>query len=230
VGKSSLINALPGTERSMVSPVAGTTRDARSAVLELPEGKVLLVDVAGEEAAVDEMRGRMMEARRMALLDADLVVQVIDEEESPGAGVEEEICGARIVVRNKCDLMAGGGRDALAARGTARGACLLLSVSAKTGENLERLKEAIGRHAIHRVPQGERSFALNQRHRMIFHELQQVLWRGAALARGEGDFRRHPELVAAEVRYGLDLLGQMTGAISPDEVLGRVFARFCIGK
>jgi tRNA modification GTPase len=64
----------------------------------------------------------------------------------------------------------------------------------------------------------------------LLREAGAALGRALPLAADAGAFRRHPELFAAEVRRALDVAGEVTGAVSPDEVLGRIFSRFCIGK
>lgn len=221
VGKSSLMNALSGTQRAIVSPVAGTTRDMLTAVVETEAGAVRLVDVPGEEAAVDDLRAGMMEARRLALLEADLVLVV--SEVPPGEkGVEVRVESPAPVVRvhNKCDVW-GGAREGLC-------------VSARTGAGLERLRgvlsEAARQHRGESGGVGAEMVALNQRHRVLLQGVRGALGQARQMAAEAATFRRHPELLAAELRQGLDLVGEITGVVSPEEVLGRVFGRFCIGK
>ncbi len=225
VGKSSLINRLAGRERSIVSPVAGTTRDmlAVSMAADGAVGRgeeIRLVDVPGEEPATDELREKMMAARAGALLDAVVIVEVMDGSEGEvGAGGEEQIFGARrIRVRNKADLvdMETDGED-------------LLWVSAKTGYGVGGLRETLVRLAMREESAGAGRLVLNHRHRAILLEAMGVLERARGLLKA-GGVERHPELLAAELRRMLDVLGQMTGAILPDEVLGRIFSHFCIGK
>jgi tRNA modification GTPase len=220
VGKSSLINALAGQERSIVSPVAGTTRDMLAVRMETRWGAVRLLDVPGEEARADELRGKMMEAREQALLDADVILEVVTDEEGAAAGPGEDGSHAArcFRVRNKADLLAGdyeGGES-------------WQVVSAKTGFHVEALREKIGELAAREEAGAAGRLVLNHRHRAILQEAVGALDYAGHLA--TTGLERHPELVAAELRRGLDLLGQITGAISPDEVLGRIFSQFCIGK
>jgi tRNA modification GTPase len=216
VGKSSLMNALLCRERAIVSGVAGTTRDMLSGVMRTGSGEVRLVDVPGEEEVVDEMRGKMMEARALALLEADLRVRVVDAEEDDGKTEE----GPVLVVQNKVDLLVGG-RERRPGRA---------SVSAKTGEGIELLREQIGGLLREREVVAEGRVGMNQRHRALLIGAREGLHRAAAYTRDEAVFRRHPELLAAELREALDLLGQITGTVSPDEILGKIFSSFCIGK
>lgn len=235
VGKSSLINALTGQERSIVSPTAGTTRDMLSAVLKSPQGDIRLVDVPGEEAAddrapLDELRTKMMAAREAALLEADLVVQVVDHQENPAQTIAGLPDGPapRIGVQNKTDLLSAEQREegeGWPATGKPWG-----QVSAQTGYHIPRLRDVIVQLAGRREPGGADEMVVNQRHRVILLETKHLLQQAAALVQDEAVFTRHPELLASELRQALDTLGQITGTITPDEILGRIFASFCIGK
>ncbi len=77
---------------------------------------------------------------------------------------------------------------------------------------------------------GADRIALTRRHQLILQEVEAILWNAARLSWDEETFQRHPELVAAELRLALDEIGQISGLISPDEVLGRIFSTFCVGK
>ncbi|HEY4329544.1 MAG TPA: GTPase [Phycisphaerae bacterium] len=217
VGKSSLINALAREERSIVSPIAGTTRDMLATLMRTPRSDVRLVDVPGEEAATDELRAKMMAARQAALLDADLIMEVVAV---PGE-LPADHGPHHIFVRNMIDLLAAPG-DPVAHEPWR-------NVSAKTGEGIAELREELAR----RVSQDESSstarLVLNHRHRTLLHEATRTLKAAALLALPATACQR-PELIAAELRHSLDYLGQISGAISPDEVLGRIFSQFCIGK
>lgn len=215
VGKSSLINALAGVERSIVSPVAGTTRDILAVMMKTGRGEVRLLDMPGEEAGEDELSRKMMEARAGALLDVDLVVEVCaaDEEVSEASRGHGAL---RVAIVNKVDL----------AKGELGGEAWQ-RVSAKTGLHVGELREAIGELVVRRETLGSGRIVLNHRHRAALRDAAEACGRAAELA---GVAERHPEFLAAELRGALDILGQITGAISPDEVLGRIFSRFCIGK
>ncbi len=158
-----------------------------------------------------------MAARRGALLDADLMVEVLDD---PGAQpAKGEQAAPRVTIWNKCDLYAPPG-----------GAEPWQSVSAKTGQGIAGLRAELARRVAERSGEqtaGASRLVLNHRHRELLADAALRLNAAAGLAARVG---RQPELVAAEMRRGLDLRGRITGGISPDEVLGRVFAQFCIGK
>jgi tRNA modification GTPase len=228
VGKSSLINALSGEDRSIVSPTAGTTRDALCVLLRGPQGDVSLIDLPGNEIPSDELRGKMMDVRRAALLDADLVVRVTGPEGPTLADVQgwEDIPAQLIVVQNKADLLPDEVRRELVWNPHSGVRCA--PVSAKTGFNLPKLRELIVRLTARKEMVGHHRRVLNQRHRLLLQDAKTVLWHAGCHI--EERMHKHPEFVAADLRRALDLLGQITGTISPDEVLGRIFSQFCIGK
>ncbi len=218
VGKSSLINALAGRERSIVSPVAGTTRDMLAAEMVVEGRAIRLVDVPGEEAATDELREKMMGARAAAILDADVVVEVFAADEAGELPGDE---GRRVAVLNKSDLLGDGRLKAvLRTEGWRR-------VSARTGEHVGELGAALGRLAMREETAGASRLVLNHRHRELMQQTLEAVIRAEGIVEAAAS---RPELLAAELRQALDALGQMTGTISADEVLGRVFSRFCIGK
>ncbi len=215
VGKSSLINALSATDRSLVSPIAGTTRDMLAAHLPTPRGDIRLLDVPGEEAPTDDLRQKMQAARDNALLDADLVVEVLDEPRA--VATTADLATPRITIWNKSDRFPQ----------PIPHAAPWQVVSAKTGHHIPQLRAALIAQITHAQPAGESRLVLNHRHRALLHDAAHRLHAAAALV---DNHAAHPELLAAELRQALDLLGQITGTISPDEVLGRIFSQFCIGK
>ena len=217
VGKSSLINALSASERSIVSPIPGTTRDMLAANMAGPRGEVRLLDAPGAEAPTDELRRKMMDARAGALLDADLIAEVLD---APGPAPSGDDCGTpRVTIWNKADLFAG----------PVPGARPWQVVSAKTGRGIAELRAALATRVAQDQTADASRLALNHRHRVLLQEAGRRLHAAGALAGGAAGARQ-PELLAAELRQALDALGRITGAISPDEVLGRIFSQFCIGK
>jgi tRNA modification GTPase len=203
-GKSTLLNALAGHERAVVSPVAGTTRDAISAEVSLKRGIVRITDVAGLDAAPgDEIECKMQSQARDAIGRADYVIEVRDPADaSPYAGDRTP----DIIIRTKADLHPGA------------------DVSAVTGQGMDQLKESLDALAFGR-PSGS-SLALNARHLAAIAEARRLLTRAADAAIAD----HPPEIIAFELRAALDAMGSIVGHITPDDVLGRVFATFCIGK
>lgn len=206
-GKSSLVNALAGIDRAVVSDVAGTTRDPLSTRVALRRGHVTLVDTAGLEADAEGAIDRQMQsAARDERARADVRVLVRPAGES-GRDVDE--AQADLIVRSKVDL----------ARPTADG----IGVSVVTGDGLAALRERLDALAFGSKGGGQ-SLALNTRHVALLEAAR------AALADARSASAMGPEFVAAAMRRSLDALGGVGGAVTPDDVLGKIFGSFCIGK
>ena len=211
VGKSSLLNRLAGDERAIVTAVAGTTRDALREPLEIEGVPIMLVDTAGLHASSDEVERLGMARTRDELARADVVLAVFEAgREQP---LEEALPAdaARIDVYNKVDLVPGyrppqGG----------------IAVSAKTGAGLAELRAAI-LHAAGWTSTGESTFLARERH------LRALARAGAHLAAAAAEQARW-EFFAEELRLAQQALGEITGEVSADALLGEIFARFCIGK
>jgi tRNA modification GTPase len=214
-GKSSLINALTKQPRAIVSDVAGTTRDVLTAILDLPHGRVLLSDVAGLEISEprDDVQGQidrsMQQRAQGAIESADHVVLVCDcTDERPALNLSVK---PAFIVLTKSDLKV---PDVHAG----------LRVSSFTGAGLDQLRDALDQLAFGRNPTGS-TLALNRRHLLAINNARDSLTRA-----GERVIENAPELVAMDLRDVLDSLGSIVGQVTPDDVLGRIFSAFCIGK
>jgi tRNA modification GTPase len=211
VGKSSLLNRLAGEERAIVTPVAGTTRDALREPVQIDGVPLVLVDTAGLRASADIVERLGIERTQRELERADVVVTIFeagkaqDKLENLPAGV------ARIEVFNKVDLVPGFAPTTAA-----------LAVSAKTGEGLHRLRQAILRAAGWSAT-GEPVFLARERH------LRALERAGAHLQAASGE-RSRWEFFAEELRLAHAALGAITGEFTADDLLGEIFSRFCIGK
>jgi len=210
-GKSTLMNALAGGPRAVVSSIAGTTRDVLTAGVDLPHGRVLLIDVAGIEPTSDpenKIENQMQHQAHRAIESADLIALVHDStDSSPPLVLERPI---DLVIHSKSDL--DGSEDQKN------------SVSAKTGAGLSELRETLGRLAFERETVGV-SLALNRRHIAAVEEARAAITRAV-----ESTHDAAAELIALELREALDALGRILGSVTPDDILGRIFSTFCIGK
>jgi tRNA modification GTPase len=223
-GKSALFNALVGEEGALVSDHAGTTRDVLEARVEAGGQAFRLIDTAGVDATVrGSIDAEAQEMARSARTDADLVVWVLDARRTDREAIETErssfgdrpIC----LAWNKIDLVPGPPPEWALGMGAAVG------VSARTGAGVERLKSAIG-EAIGADGGGgiERETAL--RHRTaIDGALRELDSARGSLAAGLA-----LELVAEHLRRACDALDDVSGATTAEDVLDRIFARFCLGK
>ncbi|MBI5243819.1 MAG: tRNA uridine-5-carboxymethylaminomethyl(34) synthesis GTPase MnmE [Elusimicrobia bacterium] len=233
-GKSSLLNALLGIERAIVSKEPGTTRDTIEAPCELDGLAAVLVDTAGlreTRAAAGPMEAEGMARAETALSGADLALLVLDRTQPFEAQeplfdrlAEESRRGLRPLVAalNKSDLP---GRDAAQkALKTARGAGLRLhQVSALRGTGLKPLCRALA--AALAPGLSDASLSVGARHALA---LKACL---AELESGAGKLRMDlPELAADHLRRALEALDDITGHSTAEHVLEAVFSRFCVGK
>ncbi|HMB95249.1 MAG TPA: tRNA uridine-5-carboxymethylaminomethyl(34) synthesis GTPase MnmE [Tepidisphaeraceae bacterium] len=205
-GKSTLLNALCGYDRAVVSPHAGTTRDAIWAQVDLPRGAVRMIDVAGLDASSDEISQAMQQHARRAIEEADIVVLVRDcTDDRPPIDLPRK---PNLHIASKSDLKQTNLADEL-------------PVSAMNGTNLDRLRNHLDDLAFGQSTTGA-TLALNARHLQSIEQARDSLARAQQTAA--------PEILAMELREALNSLGQVLGIVTPDDVLGKVFATFCIGK
>ena len=216
-GKSSLLNALAGSERAIVTDIAGTTRDLLHETVRVDGVELNLVDTAGLREGGDAIEREGMRRARAELERADLAIVVLDgrEPEAGRAAVAEAISGVPQVLwlYNKADLLAApdAGGDAL-------------WISARTGFGLDEVHRRLHDLAGGTVS-GEGEFTARARH---VDALQRA---AAAVGHARGQLGEGVlELAAESLREAHDLLGEVTGRIAPDDLLGHIFATFCIGK
>ena len=210
VGKSSLLNRLAGEERAIVTSIPGTTRDALREPILIEGVPLVVVDTAGLRESRDEIERLGMQRTQVELERADLVIAVF--EASRGRDQLPDLPAApNIEVYNKLDLAPG-----FVPPGDA------IAVSAKTGEGLEALRQRILR-AAGWSSSGEPVFLARERHLRALAEASTHL---AAAAREAQRW----EFFAEELRLAHAALGRITGEFSADDLLGEIFARFCIGK
>ena len=224
VGKSSLLNCLAGEEIAIVTAVPGTTRDRVKQSITLDGVPLHIIDTAGLRQTDDEVEAMGIERTWASIRTADLLLFI----EAPGADSAEEPLSAEVtaalpvgctVLRlvNKADL--------LSAAEKATGSEPLY-VSAKTGAGIPELKNAILSRIGWRAGQ-EDVLISRQRHIDCLMHAEAALNK-AGLYALQGN--RALELFAEELRLAQEQLGQITGRLLPDDLLGKIFSQFCIGK
>ncbi|MEJ8568707.1 tRNA uridine-5-carboxymethylaminomethyl(34) synthesis GTPase MnmE [Elongatibacter sediminis] len=221
-GKSSLLNALAGADRAIVTEIPGTTRDVLREWIDLDGIPVHLADTAGLRETGDRVEAEGVRRARAVLAGADLALLVVDLTEAPDpqlALLDEfpDLERARVVF-NKSDRMT---RDQTVPA-TAVPATV---VSARTGAGLDSLKAAI-RESVGAGEQTEGGFSARQRHVDALRRAERHVAQGRARLVDEGA----AELLAEELRLAQQALGELTGEMMPDDLLGAIFASFCIGK
>ncbi|WP_158881140.1 tRNA uridine-5-carboxymethylaminomethyl(34) synthesis GTPase MnmE [Rhodanobacter sp. L36] len=221
VGKSSLLNALAGSDRAIVNAAAGTTRDVLRENLVLDGVSLELADTAGLRDTDDDVEREGVRRAHVELHRADVALLVTDTLHARADqilfyGLDHPV--ERLVLINKIDL------DGDAAHGEQRDGCRWLWASAKTGAGLDALREELRRLA--GAGSGEGAFSARRRHVFALQRVEQHL-NAAAHAL---DTLYAGELAAEELRHAQQTLGEITGAYSSDDLLGAIFGSFCIGK
>ena len=224
VGKSSLLNALVGHDRAIVSETPGTTRDTIEEFINVRGLPLRLVDTAGLRVSDDPLENAGMAHTRRTLARADLGLHLVDASLPPPAtGTPDEapdlVAGLEILVLNKADLGVHPAWETHDANGTA--------VSCRTGAGISELQDVI----YQRVTRGEATWndagaAINARHQDCLLRAKTAL----EAARHALMARVPPEYVALDLRASLDAVGEVTGGTETDDILGKIFTSFCIGK
>lgn len=218
VGKSSLLNLLLGYERAIVSDTPGTTRDTLEETINLGGFALRLIDTAGIRESDDLIEKAGIERTERALSQADLILEVVDASLPRRHVLTGRSQAPHLLILNKTDV--GIHPDWKQSDG--------IVFSCKTGEGEEVLVREIT-NAIGGADSSERGaavIAINARHQHCLRLAQQSL-RQAIQGLGE---MISPEFVALDLREALDHLGEITGRIDTEDVLGRIFSSFCIGK
>ena len=234
-GKSSLMNRLSGTSRSICAAAAGTTRDILSAPIRVGRGEAILLDTAGVDRSDDEI---IAQARAMTLSQAqrvDLICLVVDLSrpdddhafESAGSLDVDRV----VVAANKCDLLTPDQTAASVERLKRRRLGPVCVISAKTGAGVEELRAALANALADRMAttMGE-AMLLSERQRSAIAEAVESLKRASQLGETAVETIDCADVLAFELREALDLLGEVTGEVTTEDLLARVFAKFCIGK
>ena len=220
-GKSSLLNALAGAERAIVTQFAGTTRDVLEEAVSMDGIPVTLFDTAGIRAADDPVERIGVERARRAAERADLLLLCFDAaaplSEEDEALLAETAGRSRLAVCCKGDLPALWEAEALSPYGIEA-----LAVSAETGEGLAALRRAI---AARIAPAAESALVTNARH---IEALQRAAASVSDAEKSAGG--TEPELVATDLREALAALGQITGREASADLIERIFSKFCVGK
>lgn len=207
-GKSSLLNALLGYDKAIVSDEAGTTRDAVEGDLQINGVKYNLVDTAGirERAGMVESIG--IDRAKKIITSADVVVSVTD---GNGEAVPDGVTGSIIRVFNKCDLSSPEGEfDAV--------------VSAKTGAGLEELKGLIAEKTVGELTL-DKAYIIEERHYSALLRAEQSL---NSAIENVGIFT--PDILAIDIKDAWDSLGEITGETANEQIINTVFEKFCVGK
>lgn len=224
-GKSSLLNALSGQESAIVTEFPGTTRDVLREQIDIDGIPVHVADTAGIRETSDPIEAEGVRRARLTLGSADIVLLIRDASDSRDRGEDlhtEVPAGvAMITVVNKIDLLNPQKlRHAIEQDKQAQ-----IWISAKTGQGLDDLRKRI-RKTVGASDHTEGSFSARQRH---IDALRRSAGHLVAGFNAMEEFQAG-ELLAEELRLAQQALGEITGEMLPDDLLGEIFSNFCIGK
>jgi len=227
-GKSSLLNALSGQDSAIVTEIPGTTRDVLREWVDVDGIPVHVADTAGIRETSDRIEAEGVKRARAALAASDLALLIIDAT----ADIRQQLNlldelpdpARTIVVYNKMDLLAPG-FDFASKLDHAGRALHMVLISARTGAGLQELRTKI-REIVGAGEQTEGGFSARQRH---IDALQRTA-KHLTLGEKRLNVDHAAELLAEELRLAQMTLGEITGEMLPDELLGAIFGSFCIGK
>ncbi|MBM4121385.1 MAG: tRNA uridine-5-carboxymethylaminomethyl(34) synthesis GTPase MnmE [Nitrospira sp.] len=229
VGKSSLLNALLQTDRAIVTPIPGTTRDVLEETLNIRGVPVRLLDTAGVRPTNDPVEQEGVRRSEAAMEQAELLLIVLDGSVSltdeDRKILTQQSAKKRLILLNKTDLPCGVDKAEVA--DLIRSTAALIPLSAKTGVGMDDLRDAV-RSLVLRADfePGDSAVVTRLRHRTALLKAQEALGNAADSVKGQ----LSGEFIAMDLRAALDALGEITGAVSTDDILDRIFRDFCIGK
>lgn len=224
VGKSSLMNALLERERAIVTELPGTTRDLIEEYLSINGLPVRIIDTAGIREAHDLAESEGVKRSLRAIENADLILAIFDIS-SPlndeDMKIIEKISERKaIAVLNKADLPSHPGGHNFPE------GLPVINISARRPEGLDQLKNEIEKAVIRGVPGSDGLIITNLRHKVAIDNAADALKRASsAMSMG-----LPLEISALELRQGLDSMGEITGEVTTDDILNKIFSEFCIGK
>ncbi len=231
-GKSSLLNQLIGEERAIVTPLAGTTRDRIIENITIDGVPIHLVDTAGLRSSDDVVEKIGISQTWDEIIRADVILFMHDVTQIKTEAfnnLEKEILGRSrkdaqlLVVMNKVDLLGREQKEDLEKISESNA----IFISAKTGEGINELKKAILSFVGLQGANLGGVFTARARHLLAIEKAREHLIRGQSHGFSGN---RSLELFAEELRYAQNNLGEITGKLLPDDLLGRIFSEFCIGK
>ncbi len=218
VGKSSLLNELAGRDTAIVAAIPGTTRDIVRDQILLDGMPLHITDTAGLRQTDDPVEQEGIRRTKQALQDADIVILLLDDRhvnDDPHAQLLAELPMKPLIIRNKIDLT---GHSAGISDN------MICYLSAKTGAGIDALKQQL-KNMMGLQANTEGNFMARRRHLEALKQAQSALLTSMNYAQ-----QQQSELLAEELRLAQQALGEITGQVTADDLLGRIFSTFCVGK
>lgn len=211
VGKSSLLNALLGSDRAIVTDIEGTTRDTLSESIVYRELKINFVDTAGIRETADRVEKLGIDRARRAIDQADVVLSLVDNDHQKLEFHDKKT----IIVYNKCDI----------SQPNAKCGNVDISISAKTGENVQSLKQMIFDMFVDGSVDNSSLILTNSRHVDCLSRARTSI-NNAINAVDSNTL----DCVAVELNAAWAALGEITGTTANEEIINRIYEKFCLGK
>jgi len=240
-GKSSLLNSLSGRDSAIVTDIPGTTRDTLKELIDIDGIPVHIIDTAGLRTSADIVEQEGVRRARQAIEDADLVLLVLDSLSLQEAKenldqlfaetqLPEQVLDSDrlLVVFNKMDLLENSPSIGLITNDQVQImqiAVPSVCVSAKTEDGIEKLRDRL-KSMVGYSTSEEGNFSARERHIQALQSARKFLDSAASQLRGAGNL----ELIAEDLRQAQNSLGEITGQVTSDDLLGQIFSTFCIGK
>lgn len=207
-GKSSLLNALLGYDKAIVSAEAGTTRDAVEGAIDIEGVKYNLIDTAGIRECAGAVESIGIERAKKIVTTADIILSVSEGED---ADLPADVSGEVIRVFNKSDLKKPVGKFDIA-------------VSAKTGNGLDKLKKLIAERSFGDIAL-DKAYVVEERHYAALLKAAKALKSAT-----ENLETLTLDIIAVDLKDAWDALGEITGETANEEIISTVFSKFCVGK
>jgi len=233
VGKSSLFNSLLGSDRAIVTEIAGTTRDQIHERYTIGDIPISLIDTAGLRETTDTVESIGVERSKATMADADIVVVMLDSSEEITEEDHKVLDSVRdlnyIVALNKIDKLPSRDVDQIIAGEHTKLSYLrpkIVPISAKTGEGLDELRDAIVRPFSPQDVATSGFLVTDARHHDLLVRTKQEIEQSL----GQVENRMSEEIVLVGLHNSLRYLGEITGETTTEDMLTRIFSTFCIGK
>jgi len=227
VGKSSIFNRLIGSDRAIVTPIPGTTRDALYEAASISGVPVRLIDTAGIRETSDTVEKMGINRSRTAIADADISILVLDSSEPLTDDdirlLNEVPADRRIIVYNKIDLLGSLHPGFLEPSGGLE----IINISALTGEGFNRLTEALFEHLSGDAASERDGIMLTdaRQHRSVRSAIEQLNGARELMKQSESE-----EVILLRLHAALFSLGEITGETLTEDILDQIFSTFCVGK
>jgi tRNA modification GTPase len=228
VGKSSLFNTLLMEERSIISSIPGTTRDFIREKIYIDGFPVEITDAAGiNRESRDDIEAEGMRRSLERVKNCDAAIFMLDMSR-PLEKTDKEIYRLvkekkKIIAANKQDIM---DQQVWEAINTYFKDEEVVGISVKEHVNIEAVIGFL-RKIVTNIKEKETDFTINQRQKLALEELRAVLCRVKEMVAVHSG---HAEIIAEEIRHAIEIIGQLMGEITPDDILNKIFSEFCIGK